>query len=608
MKATRAALLILIVLGQLEAQTRREADRPLRRAVRGTRAAVATGTEPAADAGMRLFYAGGNAVDAGLAALFASAVTEYSHFGFGGESPILIRTKTGKVVSISGVGTMPKLGTPEFFRNRRLLPGEVTEVEPNGLKGFLPVAGLVPALVPGMVDGALVALRDYGTKSFADVIGPAIEFADGSPLDEMRASYIAHAKRFADRWPATKAVLYPEGRMPVVGEIFRQPDLARTMRAMVAVEKQALAQGKTRIAAIDAVRDYFYRGEIARKIDAFSRANDGLLRYEDMAAFRAAVEEPQSVNYRGLVVYKPGFWTQGPAMLEALAILEGFDLKEMGFNTPNYLHTIVEALKLAYADRDTYYGDPKFAKIPPELLSREYATARRAQIGSRASFDFRPGAIQGKTGRHPSQSEMVRVKIDDDLLASDTTCVNAMDRDGIVFSATPSGAWIPSVVAGDTGIPLTQRAQSFLLIGGHPNEVAPGKRPRVTLSPTLVTRDGKPYLALSTPGGDNQEQSLLQILLNIVEFGMNAEQAIEAPRAQTRHLVTSFDNHAMNPGDLILDDRIPVTTASELASRGHKVGQASRWSSGAAPTVIRLASPVIEAGADPYSFRVARAW
>ena len=379
---------------------------------------------------------------------------------------------------------------------------------------------------------------------------------------------------------------------------------------MAEVEQKALAAGRNRAAAIDAVRDYFYRGDIAHRIDAFSKANQGLLRYEDMAAFKLQPEEAVSTNYRGYQVYKPGFWSQGPVMIQALNILEGYDLKAMKYNSTEYLHTMVEVMKLVYADRDTYYGDPKFVKVPTErLLSKEYAAERRKTIGAMASLEFRPGKIGNPPPLHPSQSEIVRVKIDDALMARDTTCVDTIDKDGIVFSATPSGAWLPSVIAGDTGIPLTERAQSFLLVPGHPNELAGGKRPRVTLSPTLVTENGKPYLALSTPGGDNQEQSLIQILFAVIEFGMNAQAAVEAPRFQTRHLVSSFDNHAMNPGDLLLDERISPQVGIELAERRHKIGIRSKWASGAAPVIVRLTPDgVIEAGADPYGYRSAQAW
>jgi gamma-glutamyltranspeptidase/glutathione hydrolase len=610
-RMNRKLTLLFIAAISLFAQRPRDFEHQARHASRGTHGAVAAGSDYAVDAGMRMFYKGGNAVDVGVAAIFAAAVSEFSHIGFGGEAPILIRTRDGKVHAIAGVGTMPKLATAEFFRERHLQPGELTEApEKNGLKGMVPVAGLMPALVPGMVDAELVALREYGTKSFSEEIAPAIELADGLAIDEMRSGAIERNVRFFELWPTSAHVFIPGDRVTFPGEIFHQPDLARTLRSMADVEKNALARGASRTAAIDAVRDYFYRGDIARRIDAFSRENQGLLRYEDMAAFHLAPEDAVTTTFQGYQVYKPGFWSQGPSLIEALNILEGYDLRAMHWNSVEYLHTLVEALKLAYADRDTYYGDPKFVKIPAEqLLSKDYAAERRKLIGTLASLEFRPGKIGPNPPQHPSEAEIARFKIDDALMARDTTCVDAIDKDGIMFSSTPSGAWLPSVIAGDTGIALTQRAQSFLLVPGHPNELAGGKRPRITLSPTLVLKDSKPYLALSTPGGDNQDQSLLQILLDVVEFGMNAEQAIEAPRFQTRHLVSSFDNHAMSPGDLLLDERINSATAAELAERHHLVGTRSRWSSGAAPVLIRVTPEgVIEAGADPYSYREARAW
>lgn len=594
-----------ILLGQ-----RKAPERAARFPARGMNGAVAAGSDYAADAGMRLYYGGGNAVDAGAAATLAASVTEFSHFGFGGEAPILIRTRTGKVVSIAGVGTMPKAASAELFRSRRLQVGEVLNLEPGGVKGFVPVAGLMPALVPGMVDAVLVALREYGSRPFEDVVAPAIELADAMVLDETRASSIARSRRFYDLWPTSKAVFWQLGRSPRAGDVFRQPDLARTLRALVAAEKKARAAGAGRVEAIDAVRDYFYRGEVARKIDAFMKEHNGLLRYEDMAAFRLKPEAAASTTYRGHEVHKPGFWSQGPVLLQALNILEGFDLKALRFNSAEYIHRAIEAMKLGYADRDAYYGDPKFAKVPMgRLLSKEYAAGRRAEIGERGSMDFRPGRIPGFPALHPSEVELVQVRIDDELMARDTTCINTMDKDGLVFSATPSGAWLPSVIAGDTGIPMTQRAQSFLLTRDHPNELAGGKRPRVTLSPTLVTKDGQPFLALSTPGGDNQDQALLQLILNVVEFGMHAEEAVEAPRFQTRHLVSSFDNHAMSRGDLLLDDRIPPSVLTELTARGHKTSQRTRWASGSAPVLVRKTeNGVIEAGADPYGYRTARAW
>ena len=302
-----------------------------------------------------------------------------------------------------------------------------------------------------------------------------------------------------------KGRLLQSGMLPNPGDIFRQPDLARTLRSMAAAEQAAIKRRRIAQSAINAVRDYFYRGEIAKKIDAFSKANGGLLRYEDMAAFRLKPEEPVSASYRGYTVYKPGFWSQGPVFLQALNMLEPDDLAALGHNSAEYLHKIVEALKLAYADRDTYYGDPLFSTIRSDiLLSKEYASQRRTQIVPRASMEFLPGTLAGQPGRHPSVADMAYARIDDELMARDTTCINAIDKDGVMFSATPSGAWLPSVIAGDTGIPLTQRAQSFLLIPGHPNELAGGKRPRVTLSPTLVTRGGKPAMHSIHTGGDNR--------------------------------------------------------------------------------------------------------
>ena len=611
--ATWLALALVPVFGiGLALAQRQQQERPAQFSARGTHGAIAAGSGYATDAGMRMYYTGGNAVDAGVAGIFAAATTEYSHVGWGGEAPILIRTKDGKVHSIAGVGTMPKLATAEFYRKRPLKVGEILEPpEKTGLKGMVPVAGLMSALVPSLPDASLLALREYGTKSFSEVVAPALELADGAAIDEQRSGSIQSSRDFFTLWPTSAKHFMPEGHVPMPGEIFRQPDLARSIRGMMEAEKKALAKGASRVAAIDAVRDYFYRGEIAKKIDEFSKANEGLLRYEDLAAFKLATEDPVSTDFQGARVYKPGFWSQGPAMIEALNLLNTYDLPGMRYNSGQYIHTLTEALKLAYADRDTYYGDPKFVKVPQqELLSQTYADERRKLMGKNASLAFQPGSIGPNPPVHPSLSEIVRTKIDSFLMAHDTTCVDAIDKGGVMFSATPSGAWLPSVIAGDTGIPLTERAQSFLLVPGHPNELAGGKRPRVTLSPTLVTHlDGSPWFVLSTPGGDNQEQALMQILFNVVLFRMNAEQAIEAPRFETRHLVSSFDNHAMNPGDLQLDDRTLPNVIQDLLGRGHKVETRTRWQSGSAPALVRVTPDgVFEAGADPWGYRSMRAW
>ena len=602
---------LLAMLGTIALAQRPNPGRPVRLSSRGTHGAVAAGMEQATEAGMQMYYAGGNAVDAGIAAMLAASVTEFSHFGLGGEAPILVRTKAGKVYAIAGVGTMPKLATADFFRKHQLQPNEIIDPpEGNGLKEWVPVAGILSALVPGMVEGALVTLRDFGTKSFSEAIEPAIELADGFPIDELRSMTIRNSVRYLESWEYSKKVYLPNGHVPETGEIFRQPDLARTLRSMADAEKKALAAGASREKAIDAVRDYFYRGEIARKIGAYSEKTGGLLRYEDMASFRVEPEQAVSTTFQGYTVYKPGFWSQGPAMIEALNILEGFNLVNMGLNSADYIHTLVEALKLAYADRDTYYGDPKFVKIPTEkLLSKEYGAERRKQIGETASLEFRPGNVEANPPKHPSMAEIPHRKIDDALLAKDTTCVDAIDKDGVAISITPSGAWLPSVIAGDTGIPLTERAQSFLLVPGHPNELAGGKRPRVTLSPTLVTNPNGNIITLSTPGGDNQDQALLQVLLYNIDFGYNAQAAVESGRFQTEHLVSSFDNHAMSPGSLLLDERTLPAVVAELQKRGHKVEMRNRYASGAAPVLIRLyPTGMIEAGADPFLFRFAQAW
>ncbi len=605
------AISVLLVVVPAPSQRTMEPARPLRPVVRGRRGAVAAGTHLGSEAGMRLFHSGGNAVDAGVAAIFVATTIEFSHLGWGGEAPILIRTREGQVFSIAGVGTAPKLATSDLFRHRKPAPEEQFNL--RGMEereGPIPSSGLLPALVPGTVDSCLVALERFGTKSFAEAVQPALDMADGFPIDEMRSGSIARNVRFFQKWPTSQHVFLPHGQPPRPGEIFRQPDLARTIRAMVAAEKAALAKKGDRTAGIEAVRDYFYRGEVARKIDAFMKDNGGLLRYEDMAAFRLEPEQPLHTTYKGYEVYKNGFWTQGAVFLQTLNLLEKFDMGAMRYNSADYLHTLVEALKLAYADRDSYYGDPKFVAPPVELLSKDYAAQRAKLIDPNvSSAEFRPGEIALRRPMHPSSYAGENIKIADSLAAHDTTCVNAIDKDGVLFSSTPSGGWLPSVIAGDTGVLLTQRGQSFLVLPGHPNEIAPGKRPRITLSPTLVTRRGQPYLVLSTPGGDNQDQSLIQIFLDITEFGMNPELAVEAARFQTRHLVSSFDFHPMYPNSLLVDDRVPEAVYRELANRGHRVERRPPSQNGAAPTAIRLLETgVIEAGADPYGMRYADAW
>ncbi len=397
-------------------------------------------------------------------------------------------------------------------------------------------------------------------------------------------------QRVMSLWPASTKFFYPEGKPTPRGEIFREPALAKTFRELAAAEKKARGN---RSKKLQAVRDLFYKGSIARQIADYSEAHGGLIAYSDLANFHADAEGPKVGTYRGYEIYKPGFWTQGPVMIEALNLLEGFDLKAMGHNSPRYLHTVVEAVKLAFADRDQYYGDPKFSKIPEEiLLSKDYAAERRKLIDpTHASIEHRPGSFGNRITLPTTTASTTPV--------NDTTCVNVVDRQGNAFSATPSGAWLPSVIMGETGIPLTSRLQSFVTTPGHPNQLQGGKRPRVTLSPTLVTRDGKLEMIMSTPGGDNQDQALLQVMLNILEFGMSPQEAVEAPRFQTEHFYSSFAGHEFVPGRLNLEGRIPKATGDALEALGHRVTMAGDWSNSSAPTVIWVHDGVLNGGADP---------
>ncbi len=578
--------------------------------VRGQHAAVSAGTPAVTQVTMRVLQSGGNAVDAGVAALLAGAVTEFSHFGFGGEAPLLIRTPDGRVHSIAGVGTAPALMTLEFFLNREKDPElELEAVQREHKTGHIPSYGTLPALVPGMVDAALLALQRFGTLPFGEVAEPAASLAQQHPIDNMRSRSIAEASSFLRLFPTSLAVYAPDGRRPRPGDLFRQDDLAATIRSMVRAERAALAAGKSREDAIEAVRDYFYRGPIAREIADFVKSDGGLLRYEDFAAFRLEVDQPLRTVFHGYEVYKAGFWTQGAVLLQALNILEGYDLEALGWNTPQYIHHLVESLKLAFADRDAWYADPQFVSVPVELLSKQYASDRRALINpKRASTKFRPGTFGKRRPVHPSRHPLRR-PLPDALASKDTTSINIASADGMLFSASPSGAWMPSVIAGRTGIPLTQRGHSFLTIPGHPNVVEPGKRPRITLTPTLVTHKGEPFMALSTPGGDQQEQALLQVLLAALVFNFNAQAAVEAPRFQSKHLVASFDDHAMEPNVLLLDERMPSFVFEDLDALGHQVELRRSRNSGSAPTAVKvLRNGVIEAGADPYAFRYAAGW
>jgi len=555
--------------------------------VRGTHEMVGAANNLEVDAGIRILTEGGNAVDAGVATVLAAGVTELDHFGLGGEIPILIKLVGKPVVAISGIGTAPQRATVDFYRTRKPDPWE----EPQHMMP-MPVQGILAAPVPGVFDGLILALQRYGTMSFAQVATPAIEYADGFPISEVLADYIRGTLPLLELWPSSRDFFVPGGVLPRRGEIFREPTLAKTLRALVGAETQAHGD---RVDRLRAVRDYYYKGPVGHQIADFSEHNGGLIGYEDLAGFHAETDTPRTGTYRGYEIYKPGFWSQGPVMLETLNLLEGFDLKAMGSNSPTYIHTVVEAIKLAFADRDRYYGDPKFSEIPEQiLLSKDYAAERRKLIDpNHASLEHRPGVLGGSLVEMPARPESAGGS------ARDTTCVNVVDRQRNMFSATPSGGWLPSVIAGDTGIALSERMQTFVLTPGHPNQLQPGKRPRVTLSPTIVLKDGKPFLALSTPGGDVQDQTLLQVFLNIVEFGMSPQEAIEAPRFNSEHLYASFDFHGFFPGKLDMEHRFPQATIDRLVAMGHRVTVIGDWGNLSAPTAIRISDSVLQGGSDP---------
>jgi gamma-glutamyltranspeptidase/glutathione hydrolase len=541
---------------------------------------VAAGRHFAAEAGMRMLARGGNAIDAGVAATFAAAVTEISHFGMGGEVPLIVHlAERNQTVVVNGQGVAPAAASAEHFRGEGSIPT-------NG-----PSAGTVPAVV----DALTIALAEYGTLTLADVLTPAIELADGFPWYAFLTHYLTPQLDAVKRFPSGARVYLqgPDGAIPPVGSVFRQPDLARTLRALIEEERRhASADRKS---AIYAARDRFYRGDIGQRIAASVRAAGGLLTIEDLAGYRGRVEAPTRVVFKtrhgSFEVLKTSFWGQGPVLLQALLLLQDFDLEGMGHNSAAYIHTVTEALKLALADRDAHYGDPDFAKVPAAtLLSAAYAAERRQLIDpAKASNLPRPGqpwrlergsrptSLLERTRlgglHHDPQRRNVSTGPTQPWGSPDTTTVNVADARGNLFSASPSSAWFFGgvFIAGDTGVPLGNRMQAFVTWEGHPNIVAGGKRPRTTLTPTVVLRDGKPFIALSSPGGDSQDQQALQVLLNLAVFGMRPQEAIEAPRFNSLHYHESFGNHAFRAGVLELEDRIAPDVADALRRLGHKV-------------------------------------
>lgn len=542
--------------------------RPL---IMGTHGVVSSGHYLASIIGLRILEAGGNAIDAGVAAGFALAVLEPHNYGIGGESPILIYSADeGRVYAINGQGTAPKAATIEWFKSRGI--------------DIIPGDGLLPATVPATFDAWVTALIRFGTMRLEDVLEPAIELAEeGFPMyPYLHESLKVHAKRFLEEWPTTAKIFLPDGKVPDVGERLVQSDWAETFRGVLKCERENRFRG--RVKAIRAARDYFYKGSIAKKIvkfihenaflDASGKYNKGLLTLEDFAEYRTKIENPVTTNYRGYQVFKCGPWTQGPVFLQQLNMLEFFDLASMGHNTAEYIHTVVEVAKLAFADREKYYADPDFVHVPLDrLLSKEYADERRRLIDpERASMELIPGTI----GNVNSRSECF-----------DTTHLDVVDEQGNMISATPSGGWIQSspVIEG-LGFPLGTRAQMFYLDPNHAEALEPGKRPSTTLTPSMVLKDGEPFMAFGTPGGDRQDQWTLQFFLNFVDFGMNLQEAIDAPTFHILHFPASFYPHDAHPGLVAVEDRIPEETRKALARKGHKIRVDDGWSHGRVTAVM----------------------
>jgi gamma-glutamyltranspeptidase / glutathione hydrolase len=471
------ACLVVVPLGSQEPTRVQSASyETMRPEIVGQHGIVAAGRHYSVEAGMRLLHSGGNAIDAGVASVFAASVVEISHFGFGGEAPTIIYdAKTKQVVVINGQGTAPRAASPALFEKE----GKVASNGPLG------------ATVPAVMDAMALALENFGTTSLAETMAPAIELADGFPMYDFLRGFLIREQKRSSIYEWSAKTYYPGGRVPEVGEIFRQPNLAKTLRAIVAAEQAALKAGKDRRAAIHAGRDAFYKGDIARRIAAANKAAGGAFAYDDLANYAGSIEKPASTTFHGYTVYKPGAWNQGPVLLQTLNLLEGFDLASMSHNSAQYLHTVHEAIKLAYADRNAYYGDPAFAKVPMTgLLSKDYAAERRKLIGDQASLDQRPGDpfrfdpdVKPPAMRYTPHSQGKP----SDVEAGDTTGVDVVDKDGNLFSATPSSGWLlgGAFVAGDTGVPMGNRMQVFDLDPASPNVLAGGKRPRTTLTPTI---------------------------------------------------------------------------------------------------------------------------
>ncbi len=534
-----------------------------------------------------------------LAGQAALGLVDAAANGIGSDAVLLVYDATSsRVYSINAEGTAPRLATIEWYRMNN--------------NGKLPVDdGLLAATIPGIVDAWYILLDRWGTMSFAEVLEPAIELAEkGFPLGESLARSIAGSRKLK-KYPTSVKLFYPDGKPPKPGEIFRNPGLARLLQKLVEAEKENAGRGRRE--ALRAARDRFYKGDIARAVAKFGEDNGALFRYEDFAGYAAKVEDPVWVDYRGYRIYKNPSANQGPAELVVLNLLEGYDLKSMGHNKADYIHTSIEAIKLAFADRDKYLGDDDFIKIPYEgLLSKQYAGERRKLISpSAASLEYRPGMPEKIMGIEPF-NRPVDLKLSGQAdHEGDTSYIAVVDKDRNMVTFTPSNhsGFGTGVILGDLGFLLNCRGDYYSLVPGHANALEPGKRPRSTLQGTLVCRDGRPLMVTGSPGGDDQCMRTMQTLLNMVEFGMNIQEAIEAPRWSTRSFPSSVFPHTMYSGDASVESRIPVAVVEELKKRGHKVRVARPWSLGSnAGIFIDYVTGVLSAGADPRVEAYALAW
>ncbi len=585
-----APLALLLALAPLVSVS---AQRTVKPVLHGRHWVAITGKPLGATAGAMIFQRGGNAVDAACAML-AAVSTMWDVLSWGGETQALIyHPELKKVIGINALGVAPTGATAEFYRSKG--------------HSYPPEFGPLAAVTPGTPGGLLTMLAEYGTMSLKDVLAPAIEMADGYPIEAQTASSIESRKKMLEQWPYSKSVfLVNDGKGPEAGQIFRQADLAVTLRKLVETEQQALKQGKNRKEAIYAAYDRFYKGDIAAEIARSTQEQGGLITAQDLATWKVKIEEPLSVSYKGIDVYKLQEWQQGPALLQALNILENVDVKSMGYNSTRYIHTIYQTMSLAFADRDFYYGDPSFEPRPPikGLLSKEYAKQRFGAINwERNDSTIKPGdpyPFQGGTNpftsilaKWPPKAKTPPANTDqtgsssglaamtyDEAFRAGTTSIQAADAKGWVVSITPSGGWVPAVIAGKTGIGLSQRAQSFVLDPEESpfNVIEPGRRPRVTLTPTLALKEGRPFVSFAVQGGDTQDQNLLQFFLNMVEFGMNVQQATEAANVASYQMRSSFGSHESRPGRITLNDAVPGWVRADLQKMGYNLNFSPRTS------------------------------